>query len=477
MEQKRNASSKLLNLSVQPPRTKTVVGNMIINRDSCESIARVDAELLRLQKLGAPEVLRKPTPRKKNDVESETHSAERLLYEESKKAHNLYENPDYTKAHNQYRCYEKLCKLETLLRESQLNKTETSLVVELTNKLSNIVPDRTEDTSDEAYEKNVTKYNRYNFREFIQGVDLTNPDNISQKATELLDNPTVVLFAEKRELSKAKIRVSDYAVIAASTVAETVIRELIEHGVRCATSLEVNSKILRPDHVVTSGVEYLSTYSLFSKLKHYVAVKERQNRRLQYEQDRQLLEAQATVERLKLCLSTKKAFKPLQTEYVSFDEFEHQKGFARRTDKEVKLEKGHVVKPKYEWYGIDVEKESSGDIKNFESNVTNIWKDIKEHGVHEVPLYEVQEIRFSQSMKRFLSNIVIDIYLVLSNMMVLLLDYAGTKTVNAKTVVSTLKFVLSDSMSNEHNDLFNSIEEKLTTKKNYTNALKSSVRV
>lgn len=274
-EVERITTTKLLKMAVPPARTRGWVDDRIINEKVCLEIGEIEAKLKELEKNGGPTLAPKPKVPSRSASESEHsfYTIAKSEYDESKKVYDNYANESYNVLKRAFSAYEKMSRLRDLLEKEKLSSVDAEMVTTLSNILSSIVPNRTTE-NDEEYEKLHTKFAGERLSEFTSGIDLSNPDAINGRMTDLLEQHEMIrLFIRKAELSKSKIRINEYSMITVSTVAEICVREMIQNAIYVATDAKVNQKIIKPDHIISPEVENMSMYPVFSKLARYLKIR------------------------------------------------------------------------------------------------------------------------------------------------------------------------------------------------------------
>lgn len=503
-ETKRNQLSKTVGLHIPPPRVRLQLDRLAMNRKHELELAPIRKRLHDLKKRGAPAIPEKP--------DSKAEEADRTAYKDAVKEFNQYASAEFTRNSTIYELCKRLTKISALY-DKQAALREENPPKDLSKKnrdelQKEIKAAQDEPETKEGEDEPVT----LGFAQYTQGVNLENPTEVSRLLQQLRDeNPQVDLFFQRDNISKGKIRFTDSAIIALAATLQRAISEFAQHAMR--TTIEVNKKIMYPDHCVSAGLENCSLYPLFCNLPTFKRVVDRQTRREQWEQDFKAWKATNARNKGKKAAAKKttkkadgaaKVTKPAaaeekKPEFESFEQREVAAGFAVTHEREDQRGQKKIV---YLWKGLDeldeaddeesgdAEPQAEGDVAEVHSEeetrkfgfnfyIANVCKELKEANASEENGDEYENVRVSTNIKRFFSNLLIELIHRLAPQIRLVMSIKDAKTVSFEMITIVLRSILIDSyapnangdveLSEAHQQLFTDIDEKI---KLYTEYMK-----
>ncbi len=481
---KRNQLSKTVDLLIPPPRIRMHVDKMTMNRSVEVQLAPIREKLLALKKQGAPAVPEKP--------ESKAEAPVKDAYKAALKEFNSYASPEYARVVTIYELCKRLLKITALFdKQTELSKDDKKLSKKnLDELLKEQTAARDEPTTAEGEEPVTLGYTEY-----TQGVNLENHEEVTALLNRLREeNSDVDLFFQRDVISKTKIRFTDSCIIALATTCQAGMSEFGSHTM--ATTLELGKKIMYPDHCVSAGIETCSLYPLFCNLPSFRLIVDRQERRHQWDLDHK--EWKAKQSKKKSSKSKPKTKKPASgakavAEKEIFETFE-----AREVDAGFAYAQEHddgkgTKKTTYLWRGIDdleevegaEEEESEEGTRKFGFNfyIGQVCKNLKDLNKKDNEEYE--NVRVSTNVKRFFSNLLIELIHRIAPQIRLLMSYKDAKTVSYEMVVTVLKSILIDSytptasgdveLSAEHQKLFEDMHKKVEAYNEYHKSAKDAV--
>lgn len=471
-ETKRNQLSKTVDLVIPPPRVRMHVDRLAMNRKVEADLKPIRESLLALKKQGATPVPEKPDPKAEVDVKD--------AYKAAVKEFNSYASEAYQRVVVIYDLCKKLHKITVLNdKQAELSKDDKKLTKKNADELAKeITAARDEPTVVEG-EEPVT----LGFSEFTAGVNLNQPSEVSALLQRLRDeNPMVDLFFQRDAISKTKIRFTDSSIIALATTLQMAISQFAEHAMR--TTLDASKKIMYPDHCVSPGLENCSLYPLFSNLPSFKLIVDRQTRKEQWELAYK--EHKAKVAKAKKAAKPKKVAKKVGAtatkekapvdEFHTFEQSEVEEGHAFAQEHE---DSKGAKKVTYLWRGIDDlaeepeegEEEAEDSTRKFGFNfyIGQVCKNLKDLNKAEDEDYG--EVRVSTNIKRFFSNLLVELIHRIAPQIRLLMSYKDAKTVSYEMIITVLKIILIDSytpnpngdveLTLEHQKLFDDMDAKV----------------
>jgi hypothetical protein len=469
--------NKLTDNVIAPARVRRFLDANGVNREIETELNKVKNTLLQMKKAGGPSRPTPPAPLKKDATELERtkHTEARNKYLAQVKEYNNYVSENFRRMERVHTVCRLLSRLQPLLARETRNASQNREVDELVAMLNDqAVPRRAKETEAE-HQARVSKHTPAGLKALTTGTDLRSATATADLLNKLRqENASVSVFLQRDEVAKSRVRFNNAAAVALATVLEAAIEEVVEHGM--VNTLESQKKTLQPDHCVSEGVESLSLYTLFRDLPHFRAVEDRQMRREDFE-DEQRREKQLAVQKAKTrARKEKKPYKKPDMKQSTFQEHEVANGHALRTETTTQNDKGeNVTKVHYEWYGIDVERpelvEDHG--VNFNFYVSQICNKVKQNmsSVDKTHGDDYDEIKVSNGIKKFFSDLIVDFIRRLSPLIKLLISAMDVKTVGHEVLKTVLKMLLLSTYSDatqqngelteEHQALFNLIDEKV----------------
>lgn len=494
-ETPRNQLSKTVGLHIPPPRVRLQLDRLAMNRKREQELAPIRKRLLELKKQGAPSIPEKP--------DSKADETNRNAYKEAVKEYNQYTSAEFTRNVTIYELCKRLTKISALydkqaaLQSEDPPKDLSKKNKEELNKEIKAALDLPENREDES----VT----LGFAQYTNGRNLENPEDVSRLLQELRnENPQVDLFFQRDNISKGKIRFTDSAIIALAATLQRAVSEFAQHAMR--TTIEVNKKIMYPDHCVSAGLENCSLYPLFCNLPTFKLVVNRQARREQWEVDFRTWKVTNARTKGKKAASRKSSKKSTdgsnkttktsvsedkKVEFESFEQREVAAGYAVTHEREDQRGQKKIV---YLWKGLDdleegddeetvdndtqvenevVEVQSEEETRKFGFNfyIAQVCKELKETNTSDDNGDEYENVRVSTNIKRFFSNLLIELIHRLAPQIRLVMSIKDAKTVSYEMVTIVLRSILIDSyapnangdveLSESHLQLFADIEEKI----------------
>jgi len=469
---KRHQLSKTVDLVIPPPRVRMHVDRLAMNRKVESELEPIRTKLLALKKKGAPVVPAKPDSKAEAEVKE--------AYKAAVKDYNSFASDDY--AHNLviYDLCKKLTKIVALFdKRDELAADGKALSKKNQEELEKEQLAARDEPNPDDGEEVVT----LGFTKYTKGVNLNNSTAVKALLQKLRDeNNQVDLFFQRDTVSKTKIRFTDSSIIALATTLQTAISEFANHAM--ATTLEQNKKIMYPDHCVSVGLkENCSLYPLFCTLPSYMQIVDRQTRREQWEADFKEFKAKNAKKKASKPKKAKKATtKPVEKpEYQSFEQREVEEGHAYA---EQKVDGKGNTKTTYLWKGIDDledvdtdEEEVEGGGRKFGFNfyIGQVCKNLKDINKKDDDEYE--QVRVSTNIKRFFSNLLVELIHRIAPQIRLLMSYKDAKTVSYEMIITVLKIILIDSYSptangdveltEEHQALFTDMKKKVKAYNDY----------
>jgi len=473
-ETKRHQLSKTVDLVFPPPRFRMHADKMTMNRSVELQLAPIREELLALKKQGAPAVPEKP--------DSKAEAAVKDAYKAALKEYNSYASPEYASVVTKYDLCKRLQKISALFdKQAELAKDDKKLSKKNLDELAKEQVAARDEPATAEGEEPVT----LGYAVFTQGVNLEHPGEVAGLLQRLRDeNPLVDLFFRRDVISKTKIRFTDSSIIALATTCQAGMSEFGSHTM--ATTLELGKKIMYPDHCVSAGIETCSLYPLFCNLPSFRLIVDRQERRHQWDLDHK--EWKAKQQKKKSSKAKPKTKKPATAKVVekevfeTFEAREVEAGFAYAQEHDDG--KGNK-KTTYLWRGIDDldevegaddEEPEEGTRKfGFNFYIGLLCKNLKD--LNKKDNEEYDNVRVSTNVKRFFSNLLIELIHRMAPQIRLLMSYKDAKTVSYEMVVTVLKSILIDSytptaggdveLSAEHQKLFDDMTKKVEAYNDY----------
>lgn len=461
----RQQLSKVTGVAISPARIRGFLDSRGINKAIEDKLEKVKDQLGKLKKAGGPVL---PKTLSKEEKENE---ALKTKYTEEVKRHHDYVSESYKTLETVYGLCKLLFKVHPLLlKKRDAGKQTDNQLKELEELLFQIqdkpVPKKASE-SEEAYKARAEKFERSGYGPLVGSTDVTNADAVQALANKLkAEHSDISLFLQRDELSKSRIRFNDPAAVALAVAMELAVEEFIEHGMD--KTRESQKKTIQPDHCVSSGMEECSWYVFFRDLPHLKAVLDRQKRKLDYVQEKEKEKAKLIQKARIKSKKAKENYKRPKFSYPSFPEDEVAKGHAvQNTVTGVDAEGSTVTKVQYQWYGIDIDHHPVDDT-TFSFYVQQVCKKIINRRAETTP--EFLEIKISNNIRKFFSDLIIDFIARISPQIMLLIEAMDVKTVDHFVVKQALKMMLTQNynssngvveFSDDHNYLFTLIDEKV----------------
>jgi hypothetical protein len=448
------------------------VDRLAMNRQVETNLAPIREKLLALKKTGAPALPDKPA----TGADAEAKEA----FKAAQKAYNSFASEGYS--HNQtiYELCKKLTKIVALFdKRDELAADGKTLSKKNQDELAKEQLAARDEPNTEDGEDAVT----LGFTEYTKGVDLNHPSAVGGLLQKLRDENTQVdLFFQRDIVSKTKIRFTDSSIIALATTLQTAISEFANHAM--ATTLERQKKIMYPDHCVSDGLkESCSLYPLFCTLPSYMQIVDRQTRREQWELELKEFKVKNAKKKASKTKKTKKTTTKAveKPEFQSFEQREVEEGHAYA---EQKIDGKGNTKTNYLWKGIDDledietdedDVEDGGRKFGFNFYIGLVCKNLKE--INKKDDEEYEQVRVSTNIKRFFSNLLVELIHRIAPQIRLLMSYKDAKTVSYEMIITVLKIILIDSypptpngdvaLTDEHQALFTNMAEKVAAYNEY----------
>jgi hypothetical protein len=464
-----------------------------MNRKHEQELAPIRKRLHELKKQGSPAIPNKP--------DSKADESERNTYKEAVKAFNQYASAEFTRNSTVYELCKRLTKISALY-DKQAALQEENPPKDLSKKNRDELHKEIKAARDEPNTKDGDESVTLGFAKYTHGFNLDHPSDVTRLLQQLRnENPQVDLFFQRDNISKGKIRFTDSAIIALAATLQRAISEFAQHAMQ--TTINVQKKIMYPDHCVSEGLENCSLYPLFCNLPTFKLVVNRQARRAQWEVDFKAWKAtnarnkgkKAATKKAKKSTDTTKPAKSVtpddkKPEFESFEERELSEGYAVTYERKDQRGQKKVV---YLWKGLDDLNEADDD-ENVEADanedenvelptddeesrkfgfnfyIAQVCKELKEANSTDDNGDEYDNVRVSTNIKRFFSNLLIELIHRLAPQIRLIMSYKDAKTVSYEMVTTVLRSILIDSytpnssgdveLSESHQQLFTDIEEK-----------------
>lgn len=470
----RQQLSKVTQTTISPARIRSYLDGKGINRDVEDKLNQIKDDILKIKKEGGPQLPTPPESLKKEatDIQKSKHEEAKNKYAADLKKYNDFVSERYKRLEVVYTLCKHLNKMHALLLKSKRNTNQEKELVELRRIVHDEAPSRKQKESEETYNTRVEKFESSGFETYLGETDLTNADAVQKLIMKLKKNHDGVdLFLQRDETSRSRIRFNDPAAVALATAMELGIEELIEHGME--KTIDSQKKTIQPDHCISPGLEDCDWYVLFKNLPHLRAILDRQKRKAEYNAERDLQKQKAIQKAKSKAKKEKKAYQRPKFKFPTFQESEVEKGFALKTETSTTDDKGNVsVKPHYQWYGIDIEKQGTpenNDHTNFHFYVQQVCKKIVNRR-SDVGNSDFLEIKISTNIRKFFSDLIIDFIARISPQIRILIEAMDVKTVDHMVIKTILKMLLVDSyhsatgvieLNEEHESLFKLIDEKV----------------
>jgi hypothetical protein len=520
---KRQQLYKLVGLQISHARVRKHLSDYGINREPKSEIRNLKEQIEAIKKLGAPELGPKPEktgkPKKseyKDDNEAyeaalSEHEAEMVDYEAAKSEYNVeeeaykkYVSEEYKRLVVVHSVTNHLLKISAALNRREKDDAENDKGFSDSGKkeLKKMQDAFGKAPGKYGNEKAAAFKSRSDIHKeimtFLGDVDTDNVESVDN-AVESLKNeyPDLKIFLDKDDWSKQNIRLNDLATIAVATVIQTGLEELIEHAMRQA--IKNNRKIIHADHIVTDGIGDCSLAMLFENLPHWISIEDRQHRRAEYEDEMIRLEQNAITKARNLAKRKGVKYVRPEKQDVTFGEYEHENGHCEKIVVSTTNKEGNTVKkPRYKWYGIDIEK-TDNDYDDDEDDEEVVYGEregsfgfafyVKElcRAVRNAKVEENHQdhfkIRIGSDINKFCSDLSIDFINRLCPLIQTAIDYKKAATINDETIKFVLRMILLDSrpdvdgtdvLSEEHASVMDLIDSKVRQIKNHQTDMKSA---
>jgi hypothetical protein len=460
--------AKVVSLDISPARIRHFLDAKGINLVQSENSDLIKSGILDIKKEGGPAKPTAPEHLKGETTEAQkqAYKAAKAKYDEALAAYDKYVSPKYLLLDTVYTLVKNLIKVHALLiKEKKTENNDKELEV-LKVILDDKPAPRKEKETDETYKKRVEEFQSLGFAKYLGSTDLDNPEEVSALINSLKNKYVGLdLFFNKDNESRNRTRFNSAAAVALATATQTMLETLLEDGME--NTLKQQKKTLQPDHCVTDNITKNPWYSLLRDLRHFKAVTDRKARKKAWvletekERARLMVRARTTAKR------TGKEFVRPKIEFPSFQETEVKNEYAFKEERDDKGKK----KTYYHWYGIDAEKEDDPNKDDFTFNfyIGQICHAIiNRRGDSGDSRFDM--IKISYNVKKFCSDLIIDLIAKMSPIIRELITIAGVKTIGDNIICSALRIMLYPSYADptgnilfgeEHQQLFDLITDKV----------------
>lgn len=468
----RQQLAKIVDLSIAPPRIRRFYDRGGINLDVETRLNEKKDAITKLKKAGGPALPKAPEHPGKDasDAAKAKYKEDRKTYDSDLKKYNDYTSDRYEQVEKTYAVCKALNKLHEILTKKG-DKTENHKrdLADVTALLQDMPAPKGVKETDEAYKARVAKFEKPGYAAMVAGVDLQDGEAVKKKLTALRKaEPELENFFDRDAIAKERIRFNDPAAVALATTMEMALEEMIEFGIK--NTRDLHKKIIQPDYCVRPGVEKLNFYSLFNTLRPLCNILDRQTRKREWEEAYSKAKREAFQAARSKAKKNKKKYERPDFKYPTFPESEVEGGFA--TSETHKDDKG-VERPQYYWYGIDVDWPDTPNVNEetagFNHYIGQVCKKVMDHHV-EIGDSEAQEIRFSNHLRKFLSDIIIAFISRISPIIRIIIKSRDVKTIDHEVIKTALNLLLVSGYQNptgivelkeEHRNLFERIDEKV----------------
>jgi hypothetical protein len=469
---------------ISPSRVKTFLNDWGLNDKVEESSEPIRKEILKVRKEGGPRLPQAPEQLKRSatELEKSKHRDVRKKYDADLVEYNKFTSDRYRKAEVMYKLCKKLLLVKTILEAEKRTKTQEHELDELLLVLSDHMRSKKPNESDEEYQTKKAKFHSFGFKHLLESTNLKSKDSIGEFIEKHESNEDVKLFFELNDKTRKRVKFNEQVSFSIVAIMELALDELFQFGIE--KTLKENKKTLQPDFCVVEGVEKLHWYSFIRTLPHFRRILDRQLRKKQYLEERKQAEhkhslaSRALAKKAKETSSDSKKVKTPKFTWISFNDQETERNFAKKTteaklDEEKKpvLKDGQpVMESYYEWYGIDIplETDKQHDV-GFGIYISYLCANIVSNRL-ELGDTEWNKVKFSANIRKFGSDLIIDFIGSLTPKIRILGELMNVKIVKKEMVDALLKIQLLDSyqtnngyyeLSETHKLLFSSIDKKV----------------
>jgi hypothetical protein len=472
--------TEITNLTIPPSRIATLLDSDLNEAFQAES-KRCTEALETLKKTGkAKPEHPKALGAKAEKSEKVQHAKEMEEYQNQMKVYRSYTSKEFSAVKAAYQVVVKLQRINALLAKPldkdgkkgvPLTAAETSELSQLKAELTGTMRPRGEDETDASFEKRQSKFKAANYPALIRGADgkvlnLNNRAEVQAHITKMLTTDArIKLFLENKGISTQRYRSSEQAPIAIATSAQIAVRQLIEFAFHSQAMANNGVKTLSPEHL--DGIDEaaadpeqqadLCYYTLLRDMPHMKAVKARSLRRAAYmvshdnarkqhaiKHKRELKRVDGLVKRARDNASSKgedesEAAKAIRKnavfstfKYPSFEEVEAENGHAICVAQTYKDKDGaNQTRKLYYWHNIDAQADGEEEKSDLVHYAKVLCDSVREDLASIYP--NIDTVIISKSMKRFISNIIIDY----AKALVAQIDIRANPTTTAANEVET----------------------------------------
>jgi len=462
--------AKLLELSLAPSQVRAYIDKFWVNKDNTNSFNEWRKQLVAIKKAGCPmEVPKAPDHynfRTATAAERLKHKELREEFEEALKEYNKYASPEYLKLTVVHQYYRNLARLASILtRKDLLPPGAKKEVAELQQHLLN-----SNEKSDFASVRSKS------FVAAVEDVDLTESEDsvkvavaaIKAELTRLtVEYKGLDLFIKKDEVSHNKLRFNGTTSVVMATIIQAFISQYAAAAIKTACSSDL--KTVKPEHGLDN--ENLSLFTLIANAPHYLAVKNRRDRRLEFEETRAAKKAQLIREAKLKARREETKYKAVKFEKVTFEEEEVELNYAVARQVPVKVKEGEEPRTKTKYFWYDIEEERTEQSMNFEGAVDKIARSALDDAIF-AGTDGAENLRIGSSFVVHLDGLVRDI---IARVTMAALQFTD-RTLTENTISSIFRVILMDSyaqktpsttLNPDHTNIFNLVEHKVAKYNKY----------
>jgi|NOAtaT_5_FD_contig_121_389237_length_2187_multi_4_in_0_out_0_1 hypothetical protein len=469
----RQQLATVVDLDIAPARIRSCMDKGWVNKSRERQVNDLKKDINKIKKEGCPfakPVAPKSPGRDAKESDRKRYEEAKVVFVQQMKEYNDYKSPRYNSLNKFHGYVKQLQKLHTLLLKDKKTENTDYEIQAILHVLDDKPPMRKKGPSgesDEEYHARVNKFSEKGYKKLrTNSTSLTSPDGVQAELDRVhRENPDLKFFLDKDHVSKERVRFNDPAAVAISTFMQVAVGQFAEHTIN--QTIASGKKIMQPDHCVSPGLEKCSLFPLINNLPHYLTVVERQARRHEYELAREGEKNKGIQLARRKARNEKKNFVRPKFTYPSFQDVEVNNGFAVLREEE---DKDNNIKKYYQWYDIDVERDESDqhDV-NFQFYVGKVCRRVLDDRIAAGDT-SATDIRVSNNLKKFLSDLIIDFITRITPLAMLLMESKNIKTINENIILTVVQFLLIDSyrkkqenmsLTKEHSDLFAEVRKKI----------------
>ena len=481
--------SKQLGLEVPHGKVRTTLDDEALNYKQTVASEEPRKVLTDIRHKGGPEEPVAPAypGRNASAKDKAAYKKARAEYEKAYEAFSEYKSDEFVALQ---------LTADTILLMQKLHKVQTrpkakpkdpAVIADLINVLND---------KPAAARKSAKEFVPRGYKDRVGKANLKDPKSIQARIEELKgEDRRVQKFLDLSAISKSKYRLQTGSAVALSCVLQRIAEDISEHAIRAGAA--TGAKLIKNDAAIAGKYKELPTYPLWADLPHVKNLEARRDRLNLYKKvvkEKRRVALQRHNRLAKQAKADGAEEVKFRFEVISFNDQEARDGHATKserinpkTDLPQKVKRrvpggapGQTVMVQsyaYSWLGIDHEQPEDPTVHSYMGAVGGICDTAAELVVAEG---EVEDVRVGASLKRFISNIFVDLIYAMTPQLEIYLKVAKAKTVHPEMIKAAVTERLlahqatphgQFKLSPAHQELITYIEEKTKECENHVSTV------